>query len=157
MTFEHTDYLYLLALVPALVLFGLWVSYRNRAAVSRLGDPDLIARLSAAVSRRSRAARNTLWLIALVLAAIAFARPQWGSDVQVLEKQGVQIVVALDVSKSMLAEDVKPNRLDRAKLEISSLLDQLDGDEVGLVLFSGAAFPPVPSHLRLHRRQDVSR
>ena len=88
MTFANTDYLYLLALVPALVLFGLWVSYRNRAAVSRLGDPDLIARLSAAVSRRSRAARNTLWLVALVLAAIAFARPQWGSDIQVLEKQG---------------------------------------------------------------------
>ena len=144
MTFAHTDYLYLLALVPALALFGVWVSYRRRAAVSRLGDPDLIARLSAAVSRRSRTARNLLWLIALVLAAIAFARPQWGSDVQVLEKQGVQVVVALDVSKSMLAEDVKPNRLERARLEISSLLDQLDGDEVGLVLFAGAAFLQSP-------------
>ena len=144
MTFAHTDYLYLLALVPALVLFGAWVSYRSRAAVSRLGDPELIARLSAAVSRRSRAARNLLWLIALVLAAIAFARPQWGSDVQVLEKQGVQVVIALDVSKSMLAEDVKPNRLERAKLEVSSLLDRLDGDEVGLVLFAGAAFLQSP-------------
>ncbi len=144
MTFEHTDYLYLLALVPALVLFGVWVSHRRRTAISRLGDPDLIARLSAAVSGRSRTARNVLWLFALVLAAIAFARPQWGSDVQVLEKQGVQAVVALDVSKSMLAEDVRPSRLERAKLEVSSLLDQLDGDEVGLVLFSGAAFLQSP-------------
>ena len=144
MTFEHTAYLYLLALVPVLVLFGVWVSYRRRTAISRLGDPELIARLSAAVSGRSRTARNALWLFALVLAAIAFARPQWGSDVQVLEKQGVQVVVALDVSKSMLAEDVKPSRLERAKLEITSLLDQLDGDEVGLVLFSGAAFLQSP-------------
>lgn len=144
MTFEHTDYLYLLALVPVLVLFGVWVSYRRRTAISRLGDPDLIARLSAAVSGPSRTARNALWVAAIVLAAIAFARPQWGSDVQVLEKQGVQAVVALDVSRSMLAEDVKPNRLERARLEISSLLDQLDGDEVGLVLFSGAAFLQSP-------------
>ena len=144
MTFEHTDYLYLLALAPALVLFGLWVSYRRTTAISRLGDPELIARLSAAVSGRSRTARNALWLAAIVLAAIAFARPQWGSDVQVLEKQGVQVVVALDVSRSMLAEDVKPSRLERARLEISSLLDQLDGDEVGLVLFAGAAFLQSP-------------
>ncbi len=144
MTFANTDYLYLLAVIPAMALFGAWMILRRRAAVSRLGDPDLIARLSAGVDWRSRRARNALWIIALALAAVAFARPQWGSEIQVLERQGVQLVIALDISQSMLAEDVKPSRLERAKLEVNSLLERLDGDEVGLVLFSGAAFLQFP-------------
>ncbi len=75
---------------------------------------------------------------------IALARPQWGSEVREIEQEGLQVIVALDVSQSMLAEDVKPTRLDRAKLEIRDLTERLDGDEIGLVLFSGASFVQVP-------------
>jgi len=72
------------------------------------------------------------------------ARPQWGSEVQQVERRGVQIMLALDVSNSMLAEDIKPNRLARAKLEIVDLMGHLSGDEVGLVIFSGASFIQFP-------------
>ena len=75
---------------------------------------------------------------------IALARPQWGSEVREIEQEGLQVMVALDVSQSMLAEDIKPSRLDRAKLEIADLTERLDGDEIGLVLFSGASFVQVP-------------
>jgi hypothetical protein len=100
--------------------------------------------LSASVDKKARGLKGWFWLLALALTIIAVARPQWGSDVEIVERQGVQLMVALDVSKSMLAEDLKPNRLGRAKLEIASLMNRLGGDEVGLVLFSGAAFLQFP-------------
>jgi len=75
---------------------------------------------------------------------IALARPQWGSHVEYIERRGVEIMVVLDISESMMAEDFLPNRLARAKLEISELMDQLEGNEMGLVLFSGAAFVQFP-------------
>ncbi|MFO7680646.1 MAG: VWA domain-containing protein, partial [Chloroflexota bacterium] len=85
-----------------------------------------------------------LWLAALALAIVAIARPQWGTEVQTVEQEGLQVMVALDVSQSMLAEDTKPNRLARAKLEISDLMSRLNGDEIGLVVFSGASFIQFP-------------
>ena len=75
---------------------------------------------------------------------MALARPQWGAETQEVERKGVQVMVALDVSNSMLAQDVKPSRLERAKLEIADLMRRLGGDEVGLVLFSGASFIQFP-------------
>ena len=87
---------------------------------------------------------RALAIAALGLAIIALARPQWGESVQTVEREGVQIIVALDVSRSMDAEDIKPSRLVRAKLEIVDLMQRLQGDEVGLVLFSGAAFLQFP-------------
>jgi Ca-activated chloride channel family protein len=82
--------------------------------------------------------------VALIFLIIALARPQWGSQVEYIERRGVEIMATLDISESMLAEDFKPNRLARAKLEISELMDNLEGNELGLVLFSGAAFVQFP-------------
>ena len=144
MTSGEPSYLYALLLAPATALFLGWSSRRRRKAMSRLGDAGLINRLSLSVDHRSRVFRSTLWLLALVLIAIGLSRPQWGTEVQVVEHQGTQIMVVLDVSKSMLAQDVKPSRLSRAKLEISDLMSRLKGDEVGLVLFSGASFLQFP-------------
>jgi Ca-activated chloride channel family protein len=87
---------------------------------------------------------NALRLAALALLIIALSRPQWGSEAQRIPQEGLQVMIALDVSQSMLADDLKPNRLERARLEIMDLLARLDGDEVGLVLFSGASFIQVP-------------
>jgi Ca-activated chloride channel family protein len=75
---------------------------------------------------------------------VALSRPQWGTETQEIEQEGLQVIVALDVSQSMLADDIKPTRLDRAKLEIEELIGRLNGDEIGLVLFSGASFVQVP-------------
>ena len=75
---------------------------------------------------------------------VALARPQWGSEIEIVEQRGVQLMVVLDISRSMLSQDVKPTRLDRAKLEISDLISRLKGDTIGIVLFSGASFIQFP-------------
>ena len=144
MTFGQPEFLSALTAVPAAALLMVWASWRRRSALARLGDTGLVMMLSASVDKKARGLKGWFWLLALALTIIAVARPQWGSDVEILERQGVQLMVALDVSKSMLAEDLKPNRLRRAKLEIASLMNRLGGDEVGLVLFSGAAFLQFP-------------
>lgn len=144
MTFQHPEFLIALILVPLAGLFLYWASRQRRQVLSRLGDLALIHRLSDTVNWQGRRWRHLLWLAALGLLIFSIARPQWGSEVQEIEQEGLQVMVALDVSQSMLAEDVKPSRLDRAKLEISDLTQQLRGDEIGVVLFSGAAFVQVP-------------
>jgi Ca-activated chloride channel family protein len=138
--------LFLTCFIP-LVLIGLLIYFlarRTDLALARLGSPQLIARLSASVNQRGRRWKIVLWFVALSLVIVALARPRWGSQVEYVERRGVEIMVALDVSESMLAEDFKPNRLARAKLEITELMDILEGNELGLVLFSGAAFVQFP-------------
>ena len=144
MTFGEPDALYLLFALPIMALVAFRASRKRRAAIERLGDPGLIERLSRSVSRRGRRIAYILWFAALAVAILALARPQWGSAVQPVEQRGVQMMVALDVSSSMLTRDVKPDRLTRAKLEIADLLGRLKGDEVGLVLFSGSSFIQFP-------------
>ena len=144
MTFGSPQSLYLLAVLPALGVFVWWALLWRRRAVSRIGDPVLVQRLSLSAGRRVRGLRLVLWFLGVFLLIVALARPQWGSDIQIVEQAGVQVMIALDVSRSMLAEDVKPTRLDRAKLEISDLISRLQGDEVGIVLFSGASFVQFP-------------
>ena len=144
MTFGATQFLYLLAALPALMLFVRWAWSRRAASVRRIGDPALVQRLSVAATPMIRYLRLGLWFVGAALIIVALARPQWGSDIEIVEQGGVQVMVALDISRSMLAQDLKPTRLDRAKLEISDLISRLDGDEVGIVLFSGASFIQFP-------------
>ena len=137
---------YLLCFMP-LILIGLLIAFltrRKEAAIAKLGMPDLIARLSATVNYTGRRWKLVLWFVALSLLILTLARPRWGSQVEYVERRGVEIMIALDVSESMLAEDLKPTRLARAKLEISELMDRLEGNALGLVLFSGAAFVQFP-------------
>jgi Ca-activated chloride channel family protein len=137
---------FLLCLIPLAILAVLLLvlARGHGAAITRLGTPELIARLSASVNWRGRTWQRRLWFVALIFLIIALARPQWGSQVEYIERRGVEIMATLDISESMLAEDFKPNRLARAKLEISELMDNLEGNELGLVLFSGAAFVQFP-------------
>ncbi|MEZ4644304.1 MAG: VWA domain-containing protein [Chloroflexota bacterium] len=144
MTFAEPQFLFALVLLPLAGLFLWWMQRRRRAALALLGDAALVQRLSAGVNWNGRLQRTILWFLALALVIVALARPQWGSQVQVVEQEGVQIMVVLDVSSSMLAQDVQPNRLTRAKQTISELMDRLNGDEIGLVLFSGASFIQFP-------------
>ena len=144
MTFESPQFLFALAALPALMIFVRWVQAHRAAAVLRIGDPFLIKRLSAGASGRMRLARLSLWFVGVALIVVALSRPQWGSEIEIVEQRGVQLMVVLDVSRSMLSQDVKPTRLDRAKLEISDLISRLRGDTVGIVLFSGASFIQFP-------------
>jgi len=145
MTFAQPLYLYLTPIaVGALALLLWWSERRRRGALARLGSPALVSRMMAGVNTRGRRWQRILWLVAATLLMIALARPQWGEQVETVSRQGVQLVVALDISTSMLADDIKPSRLERARLEIADLMQRLEGDEVALVLFSGASFVQFP-------------
>jgi Ca-activated chloride channel family protein len=130
--------------VGVLALLLWWSERRRHAALARLGNPALIRRMTAGVNTQGRRWQRILWLAATALLMVALARPQWGEQVETIERQGLQLVVALDVSTSMLADDIKPSRLERARLEIAELMQRLQGDEVALVLFSGASFVQFP-------------
>ena len=144
MTFGFPQFLLVLAALPAVMIFARWVLARRSAALLRIGDPFLVERLSTGASQTMRLARLSLWFVGVALIIVALSRPQWGSEIEIVEQRGVQLMVALDVSRSMLSQDVKPTRLDRAKLEISDLISRLKGDTVGIVLFSGASFVQFP-------------
>lgn len=144
MIFAKPEYLFGLILLPFVGLFLYWAGIKRRQALGKLGEHPLLQKLTANLNRRGRSWRNVLMLLSLALLIIALARPQWGSEVREINQEGLQVMIALDVSQSMLAQDIKPTRLERAKLEIADLMNQLDGDEIGLVLFSGASFIQVP-------------
>ncbi len=144
MTFAKPQFLLLLTLIPILWFFITWVRKRNMHLIAILGNPVLLQRLSVGVNYRNRVWKDLLKLTALAMMIFSLARPQWGREVREIDQEGLQVIVALDVSQSMLVEDVKPNRLERAKLEIADLMTQLEGDEIGIVLFSGASFLQVP-------------
>ena len=144
MTFGAPQYLYALAALPALMLFLRWAWGRRTAALRLIGDAAIVGRLGLETGRLVRGVRLALWFVGVALLIVGLGRPQWGSDIEIVEQGGVQVMVALDISRSMLAQDLKPTRLDRAKLEISDLISRLEGDEVGIVLFSGASFIQFP-------------
>lgn len=144
MSFARPDALFWLLLLPLAGLFLAWTARRQAAAALRLGDPALLLRLSQTVNWRGRRWRRRLWFAALALLILALARPQWGSEVEVVAQEGVQIMAVLDVSSSMLAQDLQPDRLTRARQALVALMGRLSGDEVGLVLFAGASFVQFP-------------
>ena len=144
MSFGAPYMLLVLLAVPVLSGFVWWAFRRRAAAIQLIGEPALVALLSAAADGPMRRVRLTLWFVGLVLLIVALARPQWGSDIEIVETRGLQIMVVLDVSRSMLAADVEPTRLDRAKLEVADLISRLDGDAIGIALFSGASFVQLP-------------
>jgi Ca-activated chloride channel homolog len=142
--FAESDWLFALGAVPLLIgLF--WIASRRRqSALRRLGDAELVRRLTASVHTGARWWKAALAVVALGLAVVAMARPQFGSRVETVKSVGQDIVVALDLSESMLAEDVAPSRLERARLAVLQLVDKLDGDRIGLVGFAGDAFVQCP-------------
>jgi Ca-activated chloride channel family protein len=144
MVFAQPANLRLLFFVVLAAFLTVWAEQRKRIDVSRFGTPGLVQALSSSVSRTRRRWKAFLSFLALVSVILSLARPRWGTDIQMTARRGVQVIVALDVSASMLAEDVKPNRLTRAKLTVEELMQRLGGNEIGLVLFSGAAFVMVP-------------
>jgi Ca-activated chloride channel family protein len=144
MLFGQSVFLYLLMLIPFVVVFYLLVGRSRRRAIERLGNPVLIAVLSGRVSQGKRRWRAVLMLLTIAFVVIALARPQVGSRLELVEQQGVEVMVALDTSLSMMAQDVAPNRLERAKLAVVELMDRLPGARVGLVAFAGTSFVQFP-------------
>lgn len=144
MTFSHLWALHLLWLLPLVVVASIYQNREKRKSMEALADPVLINRLAGEDQTGRRRLKGLFLLGALGLMLIAFAGPRWGSHYQEVQRKGVDIVVVVDVSPSMLVQDVKPSRLERAKREIFDFLKVVQGDRVGLVAFSGEAFIQCP-------------
>lgn len=142
--FEEPEYLYLLLIVPLLVLFYLYSNYRRRKAIRKFGDPALLEQLMPDVSKYRPDVKFSLVLVAVGLFAVLLARPQFGSKLETVKRQGVEVMIALDISNSMLAQDVQPSRLEKAKRLVSQLVDKMENDKVGMIVFAGDAFTQLP-------------
>lgn len=142
--FEEPAYLYLLLILPFLVAFYLYSNYRRRKAIRQFGDPELISRLMPDVSRYRPDVKFSLMLLSVALFSLLLARPQFGSKLETVKRQGVEVMIALDISNSMLAEDVQPSRLEKAKRIVAQLVDKMENDKVGMIVFAGDAFTQLP-------------
>ena len=142
--FGEPFYLYLLILLPLLAALFVYAGYRRRKRIKKYGDPQLLALLMPDVSKHRPALK--FWLMWAALAALVFmlARPQFGSKMETVKRQGIETVVALDISNSMLAQDVAPNRLEKSKKLISRLVETFNNDKVALIVFAGEAFTQLP-------------
>ena len=142
--FEEPAYLYLLLLLPVCVALYLYSNYRKRKAIQKFGDPELIGNLMPDASRHRPDVKFTFVLAAIGLFAVLLARPQFGSKLETVKRQGVEVMIALDISNSMLAEDVQPSRLEKAKRLVAQLVDRMQNDKVGMIVFAGDAFTQLP-------------
>lgn len=144
MTLAHIWTLHLLWLLPLTAVSLLISSRQKRRAMQRIADPDLLERLTGAERKGSRFLKGLFLLASLGFMIFALAGPRWGTHYQEVTQKGVDIMVLVDVSRSMLVEDIEPNRLERARREILDLLRVVEGDRVGLIAFAGAAFVQCP-------------
>lgn len=142
--FAHIEYLWLLLLIPAFVAGYIAIMQRKKRQLKEFGDPELLEELMPNVSRVRPAVKFGLVMLALTLLILAVARPQYGQKEKTIKRQGIEVMIALDISNSMLAEDVAPNRLDRAKQMLSKLIDNMVDDKVGLIVFAGEAYVQLP-------------
>lgn len=142
--FGEPLYLYLFLILPFLIAFYLYSNYRRRKRIRRYGDPQLLAQLMPDVSKYRPDIKFWLLFAALVMVIFMLARPQFGSKMETVKRQGVETVVALDISNSMLAQDVTPSRLDKSKKLISRLVETFNNDKVAMIVFAGEAFTQLP-------------
>ena len=142
--FADHQYLYLLLLIPVFLLGYAVLRYLRGRRVKALGDPALVEALMPSRSRSKGWVRMGLFCLGFAFFVVGLARPRTGARLAERKTKGAEIIVALDVSNSMLAEDYSPNRLERAKLAISRLTDRLQEDRIGLVIFAGTSFVQLP-------------
>jgi len=142
--FAFIEILFALLLIPVLGAFFLATRSARRRSLALFGDLELVQKLSATLSPRARMAKGLLTIASVALLVLALARPQFGTRVETVRSEGYDVIVALDVSRSMMAEDVEPNRLERARLEIMRIIQRLEGDRIGLIAFAGNAFVQSP-------------
>ena len=144
MHFGNPQLFWLLALAPVLILFLVWAFRARRRALERFASQPLTQRLADSVRPAARRWKAVLIVTATTLAVLALTRPRWGFEWREVKHKGVDVFVLLDVSKSMLTEDVRPNRLTQAKYAVQDLLEKLRGDRIGLIAFAGTAFVQCP-------------
>ena len=142
--FEDPIYLYALALIPLLAILRFLLVRQQKKRLRKFGDRELVRQLTPDVSRFRPLVKYSLLLTALALLIVMIARPQFGTKINREKRTGIETIIALDVSNSMLAEDVAPSRLDRSKMMVENLVDNFTNDKIGLIVFAGDAFIQLP-------------
>jgi len=142
--FDNILFLHFLWLIPVLILFYVLVFRWKKNALERFGNLELIKKLTLSISQQRQIIKVSLIILAVCFMIFSLAKPQIGTKLEEVKREGVDILVAIDVSLSMKAEDIKPNRLEKAKHMVSNVIDLLEGDRVGLIAFAGVPFVQCP-------------
>jgi Ca-activated chloride channel family protein len=142
--FAHPEYFYFLLVIPVFTLFFIISRINRYRSLRHFGDHALVSQLMPSVSVSRPIIKFILWMLALGFIITSLAQPQFGSKLLTSKRKGVELIIALDVSNSMMAEDIKPNRLERAKRAIAKLTERLRDDKLGLIVFAGQAFVQLP-------------
>lgn len=142
--FESPLFLYLLFIVPIIIFIYIFSLYRRKRNILKFGDKGLIENLMPNNSSFRQNFKFIIVLVCFIISVFLLARPQFGSKTEKIKRKGVEVIIALDISNSMMAEDVAPNRIERSKRFISRLIDNLNSDKVGLVVFAGTTYTQVP-------------
>jgi Ca-activated chloride channel family protein len=142
--FAAPEYLFLLILIPVLVLIFIYYRIQKHKNTIKFGDPALLSPLMPNVSKYRPTVKFIIQILAFAMLTVVLARPQFGTKSEEVKRQGIEVMIALDISNSMMAEDVLPNRLENAKQVFSKLIDEMKNDKVGMVVFAGDAFTQLP-------------
>jgi Ca-activated chloride channel homolog len=142
--FAEPDFFYALLLIPLFVSIFIMMMFWKLRAIRRFGDSALVVRLIPDMSKNRMVVKFLLIIFAYILIVFGLANPQIGSKLQTMERKGIDLVIAIDVSESMLAQDIKPNRLQRARQAVTRLVDELQNDRIGIVVFAGRAYTQLP-------------
>jgi len=142
--FAYPEYFWGFWLIPILTIFFIFSRILRKRALRKFGDLEIISQLMPSASNARPIFKFILLMLALSAFILGAARPQFGSKLQTVKREGVEIIIALDVSNSMMAEDIKPNRLERAKRAIDRLISRLKNDKIGLIVFAGEAYTQLP-------------
>lgn len=142
--FESPYFLYLLIIVPVLIVIFIISEYVKTKRIKKFGDPELMKSLMPNATRYRPAIKFSIVCLAMIFMILLIARPQFGTKTETVTKKGIEVVIVLDISNSMMAQDVLPSRLDKSKNIISRLVDNFDNNKIGLVLFAGDAYTQLP-------------
>ncbi|MBN2764157.1 MAG: VWA domain-containing protein, partial [Bacteroidales bacterium] len=142
--FAHQELLWLLAILPIMIIVYAGFVWAKKKSLNRFGDPVLLKELMPDASIVRSHLKFVLLLFSFGLLILAIAGPQFGSKIKEIKRKGIEIMIALDVSNSMMARDIEPNRLERAKQSIARLIDKLENDRLGLIVFAGDAYMQIP-------------
>jgi Ca-activated chloride channel family protein len=142
--FGNPNYLWGLVIIPVLIAIFIYFRIQRKKAIREFGNPELLTSLMPSASDSRPILKFSILMLALSFLILGIARPQFGAKLQKIKRQGIELIIALDVSNSMMAEDIQPNRLERAKRAISRLTERLSNDKLGLVVFAGDAYTQIP-------------
>ena len=142
--YGNVEFLYVLAIIPLLILASYFFNKWQKKSISKFGDPTIVSQLMKDYSSSRKNIKNTLFILSILFLVIGISNPQIGTKMEEVKREGVDLMIAVDLSYSMMSEDIKPNRLERAKQAISRLIDKLEGDRIGLVVFAGEAYVQLP-------------